>query len=266
MGSTRVAEPDPADGLTRDDFLGGRLRICQPAQGYRAGIDPVLLAASVPARPGEQVLELGCGAGVALFCLGRRVPELSLTGVELQAGYADLARENARQNDIRAEIVTADLTRLPQDVIQRQFSHVFCNPPYFDRHASTPAQDPGREAALGVVAPLQDWVSVAAKRTAPKGSVTFIHRIEHLPELLGAAGTVLGSLEILPLLPRAGKAARLFILRGRKGGRAAFRLHPGWILHEGTAHAGDRDSYTPQTAAILRRGAALPLDGQETLL
>ncbi|MFZ2468854.1 MAG: methyltransferase, partial [Parvibaculum sedimenti] len=38
--------------FTDDGFLGGRLQLLQPAKGYRAGIDAVLLAASVPARHG----------------------------------------------------------------------------------------------------------------------------------------------------------------------------------------------------------------------
>ena len=64
-------------------FLGGRLRLWQPARGYRSGADAVMLAAACPARPGERVLELGCGAGVALFCLGARVPGLHLAGLEM---------------------------------------------------------------------------------------------------------------------------------------------------------------------------------------
>jgi tRNA1Val (adenine37-N6)-methyltransferase len=44
---------------TFDAFLGGRITLEQPTKGYRAGVDPVLLAASVPARAGQSVLELG---------------------------------------------------------------------------------------------------------------------------------------------------------------------------------------------------------------
>ena len=62
--------------LTRDAFLGGRLHLWQPVNGYRAGVDPVLLAASVNARAGQAVLELGCGGGTAMLCLGKRVSGL----------------------------------------------------------------------------------------------------------------------------------------------------------------------------------------------
>ena len=51
--------------LTEDRLLGGRVVMRQPASGYRAATDPVLLAACVAARPGMRVLDAGCGAGAA---------------------------------------------------------------------------------------------------------------------------------------------------------------------------------------------------------
>jgi tRNA1(Val) A37 N6-methylase TrmN6 len=87
--------------VTVDGFLGGRLRLAQPETGYRAGIDPVLLAAACPAQTGQEVLELGCGVGVASLCLGWRVPGLALSGVEIMGDYAQIARENAARNDYR---------------------------------------------------------------------------------------------------------------------------------------------------------------------
>lgn len=247
-----------ADELSRDEFLGGALQIWQPRAGYRAGVDPVLLAASLSAKAGETVLELGCGAGVASLCLGRRVPGVALTGLELQADYAELARRNAAGNDMKFEVITGDLADLPASLKARQFDHVMANPPYFDRRISTPAPDSGRETALGEATPLAKWVSTAAKRTRPRGTVTFIQRAERLPELLGHAAQHLGSLEVLPLVPRAGRAARLVLLRGKRGGRAAFRLHNGWVLHSGERHERDGDSYTMATASVLRLGAGLP--------
>jgi len=244
--------------LTRNDFLGGKLHIHQPAHGYRAGVDPVLLAASILARPGQSVLELGCGAGVAALCLGARVPGLEMSGLELQPGYAALARRNGDENNMPLKVEEGDLARMPASLRARRFDHVMANPPYFDRAHSTAATDKGREVAMGEGTPLKAWVEQAARRCAPGGSVTFIQRAARAPELLSMMAQHLGSLEILPLIPRRGRDARLILLRGRKGGRAEFRLHDGWVLHDGAAHDGDRESYSAATAEVLRNGAPLP--------
>ena len=37
--------------------------------GFRAGLDSVLLAASINAKSGEKVFEIGAGVGTVLFCL-----------------------------------------------------------------------------------------------------------------------------------------------------------------------------------------------------
>ena len=231
--------------LSCNEFLGGQVRLWQPKDGYRAGVDPVLLAASVPARPGQRVLELGCGAGQILMCLGTRVPGLQLTGVELQPSYAALARRNASENDIQVEVHEADLSGLPQDLRQQQFDHVIANPPYYARGAHSSASDPGRATALGEQTPLAIWFEVAAKRLAPQGYLNMIQRIDRLPEMLIACNGRLGSIEVLPLAARVGRAPELLILRARKSGRAAFRLHAPLILHEGERHETDGESYRP---------------------
>lgn len=245
------------EALSADRFLGGKLVLHQPLKGYRAGVDPVLLAASVPARAGESLLDLGCGAGAAALCAGRRVPGLRLSGLERQESYVDLARRNARSNDLDMVVHEGDISAMPDALRQEQFDHVIANPPYFRRDASTRAPQPEREGAMGEDTPLEIWVDAAARRCKPGGFVTFIHRAERLPELMGAFSARLGSLELKPLLPRPARQSQLFLLRGRKNGRAAFRLHAGLLLHEAPAHESDRDDYTPEASRILRGGESL---------
>lgn len=239
------------DDLTKDAFLGGKVQLLQPKFGYRAGVDPVFLAASVNAIAGQSVLDLGCGVGAAALCLGARVPDVELIGVERQPEYAELARRNG------LETVCTDIADLPDVVRQRQFDHVIANPPYFDRNARVAARDHGREQALGEDTPLSVWMKVAAKRLKPKGYVHFIHRIERLPDLMSAIPADLGSIQVLPLAPRIGRKAELVILRARKDGRAAFELFSPRILHRGERHECDGDSYLPEIKAVLRDGAAL---------
>lgn len=247
----------PQDQLTCDAFLGGRLNLWQPRDGYRAGVDPVLLAASVPARSGQLVLDLGCGAGAAGLCLATRVPGLSLTGVEIQAEYADLARRNALANSAPLDVVTSDLSNLPAPLRQMRFDYVIANPPYFRAGAHTGAQDAGRRLALGGSGDLGDWVEVAARRLAPKGYLHMIQRVERLPEMMSACASRLGSLEVLPLAARVARAPDLVIMRARKGGRGDFVLHAPVILHEGATHTRDAESYAPQISAVLRDAQAL---------
>ncbi|SEP79035.1 tRNA1(Val) (adenine(37)-N6)-methyltransferase [Thalassovita taeanensis] len=243
--------------LSRDAFLSGRVQVWQPVLGYRAGVDPVLLAASVPAQAGQSVLELGCGVGVASLCLAARVPGLLLAGLELQPDYAVLAQRNVVEAGLEMDVFTGDLSAMPAPLRQRQFDHVIANPPYFRREASVAARDTGRETAMGEDTALPLWVAAAIRRTAPRGYVSFIHRSERLPELLAAMVAGLGSVQVLPLIPRAGRDPQLILIRGRKGGRGAFRLHSGVLMHEGAAHDGDRESYTPHIRDVLRNAAAL---------
>ncbi|MCA0044327.1 tRNA1(Val) (adenine(37)-N6)-methyltransferase [Celeribacter litoreus] len=243
--------------LSRDAFLGGRVHVFQPKKGYRAGVDPVLLAASVEARPRQSVLELGCGAGTASLCLNSRVPDLKITGVELQPFYADLARKSALENGAPMVVVEADLRALPPEIKETHFDHVIANPPYYERHRSTAATDAGRETALGGDTPLETWFDVAARRLRPKGYLTMIQKVDRLPEMLAACEGRLGSLMVRPIQPRIGRDAELVILRARKGGRAIFRLCAPLIMHEGERHERDGESYCKEVSNILRNGSSL---------
>jgi len=244
---------------TYDAFLGGKVHVLQPKHGFRSGIDAVLLAATIPAKPGETTLELGCGVGVASLCLDARVNNLSLTGVEVQNDYADLAVANATSNLADLTVVCADLRNLPTDLRQKQFDHVMMNPPYFDRSKGHTAKDTGRDIALAGETPLSDWLDVGIKRLAPKGTLTIIQHITRLPEVLGAVTGRLGSIILRPIAGHVNVEPGLFLLQAKHSGRAAFRLSRTLIMHGEDAAKGDVESYTPEVKAILRDGAPFPI-------
>ena len=244
--------------LSCDAFLGGRLSVLQPRRGYRAGVDPVLMAAAVPAKPGQSVLELGCGVGVASLCLAARV-EVAVTGLELQPDYADLAARNAAANKLDLAVQIGDLTQMPAELRAQNFDHVIANPPYYDRTRGTESPEPGRETALGGAARLPNWIDAAVRRLKPKGFLTMICRADRLPDILSHCDDRVGDLRVKPIAPRHGRAAELFILQARKGARGHFRLLSPLVMHEGDRHERDGESYRAEVKAILRDAAPLEI-------
>lgn len=238
-----------------DGFLGGRLQIAQPVQGYRSGADAVMLAAACPARPGQSVLELGCGAGVASLCLGWRVPELAMTALERQDVYAGLARENARRNAIPLDVLTGDLAAPPPELRGRTFDHVLMNPPYF--LGGTPAPDQGRSEARHEETPLSVWLDAGLRRLRPGGRLTLIQRADRLDGVIRALGDRVGALTILPVAARQDRPAGRILLVARKGSRSPMQLLAPFVMHGNAAHLRDGEDLTPAAAAVLRDGAPI---------
>jgi tRNA1(Val) A37 N6-methylase TrmN6 len=230
---------------TEDRFLGGRVRVRQPASGFRAGLDAVMLAAAIPAAAGQEMLELGAGAGTASLCLAARVPGSVIAALEIDPATAALAAQNAKGTAVR--IVEADAFDLPRD-LRRGFAHVFCNPPFHDGEASP---DAAKDRALRDRGSLGDWLEAGLKRTESGGSFTAILRADRLAEAL--ARLPARGLAIFPLWPRAGEPAKRVILQVHGGSRAAPVLAAGLVLHEADG------SYTPEADAVLRDGAALAI-------
>ena len=243
--------------LREDAFLGGRLRIVQPARGYRAGADAVMLAAACPALDGETVLELGCGAGVASLCLGARVPGARLTGIERQADYAALALRNAAENGIALRVVTGDLARMPAELRSAAFDHVIANPPFFA--AGTPAPDPGRAGARHEDTPLSIWVDAGLRRLRPGGRMVLIQRADRLAETLVALSPRAGDIAILPLAARVGRDAGRVLIGARKGARGPLRLRAPLVLHAADRHDADGEDLTETACRILRHAASINL-------
>jgi tRNA1Val (adenine37-N6)-methyltransferase len=248
--------PDDAEGLTRDAFLGGRVTLLQPRRGYRAATDPVLLAAFAPARPGEAVLDLGCGAGAAALCLAARVPGLDLHGLEIQPLYAGLARRNTALNGLALTVHEGDLRAMPRALSARSFDLVLTNPP-FHAAAASASPDPGRATAHAETAPLADWIDAALRRLRPGGTLAIVHRAARLGTILAALEGRAGGAEILPLAGRAGRPAGRVLVRARKTSRAPLLLHPPLNLHEGPTHVSGGARFTSEAEQVLRHMRSL---------
>ncbi len=255
-----TAEPsEPAYQVTLDAFLADRVMVLQPSSGYRAGLDAVVLAATVANTSDAKVLDLGAGVGTVGLCVAARLPNVDVVLLEREPALVALAQQNIAQNGMleRVRVVAGDLD-LPADALglnSDNFDHTLANPPYqIEGHGhASPDELKARSHAMPAGS-LDRWVRVMARLTKPGGTAAMIHRADALGEMLPAFKGRFGSIIVLPLYPRVEEAAVRVIVHGIKGSRAPLRVMPGLVLHECDGHG-----FTPQLQAVLRDGHTLSL-------
>lgn len=243
--------------LTEDKLLGGRIILRQPAEGYRVGIDPLLLAASVTATVGQRVLDVGAGVGAAALAVAVRVEGALITGLEQDRASVGLASANAQATGVadRTQFYICNLKSLPVRLSPGIFDHVISNPPYLAEGSGRPsANEQKAQSTVEGEVPLGEWLQFCVKMARPKGLVTVIHRADRLHDVLAALDGRLGELTVYPFWPGGGgdKAAKRVLVRGRRGVSGPLSLLPGLVLHRADG------SFTDAAEAILRHAAPLP--------
>jgi tRNA1(Val) A37 N6-methylase TrmN6 len=234
---------------TDDRLLDGRVILRQPVNGYRAAVDPVLLASAVRVSGALRVLDAGCGTGAATFCLAARAPDVMITGLEIQPAYAALARASAALNHVesRVQIVEGDLAAPPD--LGAHFDVVMTNPP-FGQEGTAPPDAGLARAHMESNLDINGWIKACLARLKNNGRLVMIHRADRVSHILAALAPSTGDIRVLPLFPKAGEAARRVIIDAGKGRRSPDTLLPGLVLHDSDGR------YTPSADAVLR-GAAL---------
>ena len=248
------------DDVTEDRLLGQRVILRQPRDGYRAAIDPVLLAAAVDARRGATVIDAGIGTGAAALCLLHRRPDLTVIGIERDHATGALAEANAAANNVsgRLSVRYGSLDTVAATMRSEAIAvdAIMTNPPYLTANQATDSPSPGRQRANVESYSLSAWIGSCVDLLRHKGAITLIHRADRLDDAIAALRRArCGDVTILPLWTRAGEQARRVIVRARKGVAGPARLLPGLVMHDADGH------FTTEAERILREGAALPLKG-----
>lgn len=245
---------------TLDAVLGGRLQLRQPRRGHRVGHDAILLAAATDAHAGEHAVDLGAGVGGAGLALAHRVAGLRVTLVEIDAGLAALATENAERNGLASRVRALAGNAEDSDALaaaglaRASIDRVLMNPPFNDPSRQNVSPDPRRR--LAHVAPpglVQRWAATAAALLKPGGVLTLIWRADSLDAVVDTLSENFGGISVLPVCPRPNAPPIRVLVRAVKGGAGVPVNLPALVLND------DRGAPSTAAEAVLRAGETLSL-------
>jgi tRNA1Val (adenine37-N6)-methyltransferase len=170
-----------------DAFLGGKIKLYQPKEGYRFSIDSILLADFVKCTAHDKIVDLGSGCGIIPLILHYNRTFHSVLGIEIQEELAALARRNVHLNkaDKKIQIVSEDFRRFAASYDGEKFDIAVSNPPYRKLHSGRLNPEHGKAIARHEIScTLEELVYATAKLLDIKGQFYYIYPAFRLSEML----------------------------------------------------------------------------------
>ena len=231
-------------GERLDDLQRNGYQIIQHPDKFCFGMDAVLLAGFVKARPSDKALDLGTGTGIIPLLLEGRYRIQSLTGLEIQEESADMAVRSVALNGLshRIQIVQGDIKEASNLFEASSFTIVTSNPPYMGEKDGLKNPDEAmRIARHEVLCKLEDVISAAAYCLKEKGHFYMVHRPTRLGEIFACMQKYrLEPKRMCLVYPYVDKEPNMVLIEALKGGNPGMRVDRPLIVYESPG------KYTPE--------------------
>ena len=204
----------------------GGLKLIQSSEGFRFGIDAVLLADfAAGICPGaDSIVDLGTGNGVIPLILSHKTNAGSITGIDLQAKAIELAGRSCDLNGLgeRIRFIQCDVAKLQKEEpdLRGTADTVVSNPPYIARGAGiTNAGDSKFLSRQETTAGVDEFTAAAAFLLRERGHFFLVHRPSRLVDLFYYCRKHgLEPKKIRFVAPRQGAKPNIVLLHCVKGG------------------------------------------------
>ncbi len=237
--------------LTADALFDGELTIWQHADGYRFGLDALLLASDLVDLPDNAtVVELGAGQGAVALSVAHTHPDWHIVALERQTSLLKLLRRNVEVNQLdNVQVIAGDLRDHRYLLEPHSADLVLCNPPYFRPGDRRPS--PKKERAAGrheLHGTLADFIAASAYVLKQRGSMQMMTPPLRLPDVLdGLQPTDLRLQSLRFYHANATKDAYLIDYRCRRGGAPDMAVRPPLYIYQ------DQGIYTDEVARRIGR-------------
>ncbi len=209
---------------TIDDLQLKGLNLIQKKDGFKFGIDAVLLSDFACIKTKHRVIDLCTGTGIVPFLIYGKYNPQSVHGLEIQEDMIDMAERSVKLNSLEEKVffLNEDLKNIKFLKKLEKFDVVTVNPPY--KLNSAGILNPNDKLAIArheILCNLEDVISAARVLLKDNGRMFMVHRPERLADIF----TLMRKYKIEPkrvkmVHPKMGKAPNIVLVEGQRDGGA----------------------------------------------
>ena len=207
-----------------DDLQLKGLKLIQKQQGFRFGVDAVLLSDFANIKNKHRVVDLCTGTGIIPFLAYGKYNPKEVIGLEIQDDMVEMANRSSELNDITdiVKFVHGDLKDKKLIDSLGKFDVVTVNPPYKLNNAGI--VNPNDKLAIArheVMCTLEDVIIASRRLLKDNGRMFIVHRPERLADIFG----LMRKYKIEPkrvrmVQPNTKKAPNIVLVEGQRDGGA----------------------------------------------
>ena len=233
----------------------GGLKLLQSGEGFRFGIDAVLLAdfACRFCPDAKQVVDLGTGNGAAAFIISHKNQNASITGIDVQAKAIDLAVRSRALNGLedRMELLQCDVANLSEALPQLRDTAdaVVSNPPYVAKGAGlASAGDSKYISRHETTAGIEEFVKAASFLLRDRGHFFLVHRPSRMVDIFFFCRKyALEPKDIRLVTPKKGAKSNIMLLHCVRGGGRELAFLPDLYVYD------EQGNYSPEIMKIYEK-------------
>lgn len=236
---------------TLDDLQLDGIHIIQKKEGFRFGVDAVLLANFANVKSKHNVIDLCTGTGIVpLIIKGKKKPK-SVIGVEIQNEFVEMANRTKKINGFGDDInfIEGDLKSEALIKSLEKADVITVNPPYKLQNAGiVNPTDKLSIARHEIMCTLEDVIKTSRKLLKDNGRLYMIHRPERLADIF----CLMRKYKIEPkrvrmIHPNSKKAPNIVLVEGQRDGGAFLKWEPALYIYD------DKGNYSKEINEIYGR-------------
>lgn len=247
----RLSKMQQTNNLVRedeciDDLQNGGLMLIQKKNGFKFGIDAVLLADFAKEPYARRVLDLCTGTGIIAVLLAAKTKSPRIDAIEIQPEICDMAQRSVEFNSIgdRVHIIEGDLKNAAEIYGKNVFDKVTVNPPYMKAGTGIINESDTKTISRHeVLCTLEDVIASAAAVIKTKGHFFMVHRPSRLTDIIWLMRKYrLEPKRLRFVHPTVGKAANLMLIEGVKhGGNELKLMEPLYVYDSNGSYSEEID-------------------------